>query len=103
MNRKYHCCRSEDLKQEVHLHAHFTNSLFLLMKYSGGYQLRGDLIIRYPLFFPLQQDVVLRVYLLGVGKGDRKSTRLNSSHVSISYAAFCLKIKRKSTHDYSSG
>src|SRR5699024_12251094 len=23
--------------------------------------------------------------------GDRKSTRLNSSHVSISYAAFCLK------------
>src|SRR5207249_7103955 len=29
---------------------------------------------------------------------DRKSTRLNSSHVSISYAVFCLKIKkRKST------
>src|SRR5699024_12302313 len=30
--------------------------------------------------------------------GDRKSTRLNSSHVSISYAVFCLKkkkIKRK--------
>src|SRR5699024_12133388 len=25
------------------------------------------------------------------GRGDRKSTRLNSSHVSISYAAFCLK------------
>src|SRR5699024_11942609 len=25
---------------------------------------------------------------------DRKSTRLNSSHVSISYAAFCLKKKR---------
>src|SRR5699024_6883660 len=24
--------------------------------------------------------------------GDRKSTRLNSSHVSISYAVFCLKI-----------
>src|SRR5699024_12552402 len=27
--------------------------------------------------------------------GDRKSTRLNSSHVSISYAVFCLK---KKTH-----
>src|SRR5207249_5805932 len=26
-------------------------------------------------------------------KGDRKSTRLNSSHVSISYAVFCLKKK----------
>src|SRR5699024_12859123 len=28
-------------------------------------------------------------------KVDRKSTRLNSSHVSISYAVFCLKKKRK--------
>src|SRR5436309_10209750 len=27
---------------------------------------------------------------------DRKSTRLNSSHVKISYAVFCLKKKRKS-------
>src|SRR5699024_12630826 len=26
-------------------------------------------------------------------QGDRKSTRLNSSHVSISYAVFCLKKK----------
>src|SRR5438067_12914140 len=26
---------------------------------------------------------------------DRKSTRLNSSHVSISYAVFCLKKKKK--------
>src|SRR5438477_1887656 len=28
--------------------------------------------------------------------GDRKSTRLNSSHMSISYAVFCLKKKTKS-------
>src|SRR5207249_6708906 len=28
-------------------------------------------------------------------EGDRKSTRLNSSHVSISYAVFCLKKKKK--------
>src|SRR5690349_23995521 len=27
------------------------------------------------------------------GAGDRKSTRLNSSHVEISYAVFCLKKK----------
>src|SRR6266480_7296360 len=27
---------------------------------------------------------------------DRKSTRLNSSHMSISYAVFCLKKKKKS-------
>src|SRR5690606_40950089 len=30
------------------------------------------------------------------GRGDRKSTRLNSSHVKISYAVFCLK-KKKTT------
>src|SRR2546430_10368167 len=28
-----------------------------------------------------------------VGNGDRKSTRLNSSHSQISYAVFCLKKK----------
>src|SRR5690606_40808935 len=28
---------------------------------------------------------------------DRKSTRLNSSHVKISYAVFCLKKKKKQT------
>src|SRR5690242_21485611 len=28
---------------------------------------------------------------------DRKSTRLNSSHMSISYAVFCLKKKKKNT------
>src|SRR5207302_8387171 len=28
---------------------------------------------------------------LGPERGDRKSTRLNSSHVKISYAVFCLK------------
>src|SRR5436309_5915613 len=36
-------------------------------------------------------DVVLRV----IAAGDRKSTRLNSSHVKISYAVFCLKKKNK--------
>src|SRR5690606_41987215 len=29
------------------------------------------------------------------GNRDRKSTRLNSSHVKISYAVFCLKKKKK--------
>src|SRR5690625_6521352 len=28
-------------------------------------------------------------------RGDRKSTRLNSSHVAISYAVFCLKKKKE--------
>src|SRR5690349_23302287 len=30
---------------------------------------------------------------------DRKSTRLNSSHVEISYAVFCLKKKKKNKDD----
>src|SRR5438874_8275992 len=32
--------------------------------------------------------------------GDRKSTRLNSSHVEISYAVFCLKKKKKKKKQY---
>src|SRR5438067_5510692 len=35
------------------------------------------------------------VGLVGIGVRDRKSTRLNSSHVSISYAVFCLKKKKR--------
>src|SRR5438445_3872425 len=31
--------------------------------------------------------------------GDRKSTRLNSSHANISYAVFCLKKKKKKQID----
>src|SRR5438874_8085216 len=34
-------------------------------------------------------------------RGDRKSTRLNSSHVEISYAVFCLKKKRRRAHQAS--
>src|SRR5699024_11739887 len=41
---------------------------------------------------PEQQGAPIR--LVDRGAGDRKSTRLNSSHVSISYAVFCLKKKR---------
>src|SRR6266513_4892891 len=35
-----------------------------------------------------------RVHTFDDAQGDRKSTRLNSSHVSISYAVFCLKKKK---------
>src|SRR3989475_4117792 len=35
---------------------------------------------------------------VAAGKGDRKSTRLNSSHSQISYAVFCLKKKKKRTN-----
>src|SRR3989442_4430730 len=36
---------------------------------------------------------------LSCGRRDRKSTRLNSSHVRISYAVFCLKKKKDETDE----
>src|SRR2546426_3564941 len=36
---------------------------------------------------------------LRAGKLDRKSTRLNSSHLVNSYAVFCLKKKKKKTYE----
>src|SRR5207245_9383418 len=40
-------------------------------------------------------DLSLAFLEAPVGEIDRKSTRLNSSHGSISYAVFCLKKKKK--------
>src|SRR5436305_12073462 len=37
-------------------------------------------------------------FLNAMARRDRKSTRLNSSHVRISYAVFCLKKKKKKTY-----
>src|SRR5256885_5738097 len=40
-----------------------------------------------------------KLWIQRVGAADRKSTRLNSSHLVISYAVFCLKKKTKLTSD----
>src|SRR5437667_1335732 len=42
----------------------------------------------------------LLFFLSGLCDEDRKSTRLNSSHITISYAVFCLKKKTKKSTDY---
>src|SRR5690606_40918504 len=52
----------------------------------GLYGLRGIAITAF-LMLPLSTWTVYAF-------GDRKSTRLNSSHVKISYAVFCLKKKK---------
>src|SRR5436305_9458108 len=44
---------------------------------------------------PRAEALGLSEVLLGTNLEDRKSTRLNSSHVRISYAVFCLKKKKK--------
>src|SRR5438477_8694009 len=50
-------------------------------------------------FLPAAPGVNKRRHLAAIGRDvclqDRKSTRLNSSHMSISYAVFCLKKKKR--------
>src|SRR3989454_8871225 len=46
---------------------------------------------------PFIQIIPPIVWTIG---GDRKSTRLNSSHLVISYAVFCLKKKKESVYSY---
>src|SRR5438067_9254551 len=54
---------------------------------SGHYEVRYKASHDWPLAFTTVVNA----------SGDRKSTRLNSSHVSISYAVFCLKKKKSLT------
>src|SRR6266540_3522365 len=70
----------------------------------------GDDLTKWRETLAVQARVVLEIdeYLRGsrVGRpthrvGDRKSTRLNSSHITISYAVFCLKKKKKEDHSKS--
>src|SRR5438067_8510149 len=63
---------------------------------------RAGCFLRQLLLGPIQDNgdhFALKLLLHGKAVGhafhlDRKSTRLNSSHVSISYAVFCLKKKK---------
>src|SRR2546421_4509550 len=48
----------------------------------------------------MMQAILLYAFAAAV-LGDRKSTRLNSSHDQISYAVFCLKKKKKIESDSS--
>src|SRR5437870_9699357 len=61
----------------------------------GGDEPRTDHVDRDP----------FRRHLVRQRLRDRKSTRLNSSHVAISYAVFCLKkkkrIRNRMIHEYS--
>src|SRR5690606_40010627 len=60
-------------------------------------------LFRSPRALPaVQRGLPRRVRALRRAHGvvrDRKSTRLNSSHVKISYAVFCLKKKKQKTRD----
>src|SRR5699024_12748334 len=88
--------RSSDLAQA---YAQFTARLRELLNPLGGIVLvdlppktsaaqRGALYEGHD--YRLLGDAADYVFLMTYEWGDRKSTRLNSSHVSISYAVFCL-------------
>src|SRR5437870_6119456 len=60
---------------------------------AGASPAGADLLLARPLRgnLPVTAALLLTpLFFIGI-QGDRKSTRLNSSHVSISYAVFCLK------------
>src|SRR5699024_11257779 len=63
---------------------------------SMRFNLMGQISIGYSiLWFFLSLPIIFSYDYLNYWILDRKSTRLNSSHVSISYAVFCLKKKNK--------
>src|SRR5690625_7011488 len=45
-------------------------------------------------YYGIDPENDIEAFYLDFQEGDRKSTRLNSSHVAISYAVFCLKKKK---------
>src|SRR2546426_9289344 len=70
-----------------------------LLEHQGAREHRGHRV-RDPFASERGRRAVHRLEQAGparvkVGARDRKSTRLNSSHLVISYAVFCLKKKKK--------
>src|SRR5437868_11896578 len=69
-------------------------TLFRSLKADKNYKWLGE-HAQQLLAVPLQRREQILGCLFAALERDRKSTRLNSSHVSISYAVFCLKKKNK--------
>ena len=80
--------KNENLKyEEVVFELALITGLFLTIELTKGVRTNYSIVLlNIPILFS---------YLRGKRGIDRKSTRLNSSHVAISYAVFCLKKKKK--------
>src|SRR5256885_7944034 len=72
-------------------------SLLLLREAVGGERLIELASRGFQIGFRVRHLVFRRLHRRAVRGGDRKSTRLNSSHLVISYAVFCLKKKNNTT------
>src|SRR5690349_22873806 len=71
-----------------------------LFPYTTLFRSHGEIVRRLELRRP-RAELAERADVLAVlreAREDRKSTRLNSSHVEISYAVFCLKKKKNKTN-----
>src|SRR5690348_17581319 len=79
--------RSSDLK--------FSGAVMNAITKSGTNSIHGDLFE----FWRNDKLDAVSYFFTNKSELDRKSTRLNSSHPSISYAVFCLK-KKKNTKNY---
>src|SRR3712207_7285596 len=80
----------------------YTLSLHDALPISAGWQSTKArcAIVSCPLSAAIPPGHPARMRRICAGQpGDRKSTRLNSSHANISYAVFCLK-KKKTTLNY---
>src|SRR5690625_4640900 len=66
------------------MHTHFKQKKLSYDPYAG-----------YSFYKEIDKDIKIYYHFLEL---DRKSTRLNSSHVAISYAVFCLKKKKEWKH-----
>src|SRR5699024_11762367 len=64
---------------------------------SAGHE--PDHVVEHPVLGDPVAPAAVVALLRGDQRRDRKSTRLNSSHVSISYAVFCLKKKKNTIGD----
>src|SRR5690606_41365767 len=87
--------RSSDLRARHGARAHDELALLLAQARDvGDRRLQGHLHLgQRGNRHPKRELLVQHMILANVAVRDRKSTRLNSSHVKISYAVFCLKKK----------
>src|SRR5437870_6862628 len=94
---KFHVAETSEMAIE---HLRYTNyDCIVVHENFAGSLVRSNSVLNYLAALPMAQRRYSFVCLVGPSfktldaMQDRKSTRLNSSHVAISYAVFCLKKK----------
>src|SRR5437773_7786459 len=82
-------------------HAAFAKSLGGIERYPllADFHPKGEVSKKYGVYVDDKGHCERAIVVIDKqGVVDRKSTRLNSSHITISYAVFCLKKKKKYDH-----